>query len=331
MAYLDSFYDYRIKEELESASQRHLASFEFHYSTLLKNHHSQDEAWSAAKKRFNDDILNDLSMVFETDAFGKETKTRISERIAHPEFCGYPQKVDYEKNGLSAGAIFAIYYNACAGVIARPDKCDKLDQTQEMLLERYVQAILESKNNKNKKRRGWNWSLASFLIWFPMLFLHIGITVCSELPISVICSFTAFVFHCIFFMRKYRLSQRITIIFSIINLILLTASIASIPLGFWRDEPWLYLVGVLLLAITPIYTYVIHLCHKSCCGYCNIPTVTDARFSLLKREKAYAQLDKFHDYLLRGTITQREYDIVRAETIASLKEHDVILNPANPH
>ena len=44
--------------------------------------------------------------------------------------------------------------------------------------------------------------------------------------------------------------------------------------------------------------------------------------AVIIRETAYAQIDKFHDYLQRGVITQEEYEDNRRRILESLEENN---------
>lgn len=114
-----------------------------------------------ARKQFNDAVVDTFLTAFSDEDTPIGTRFRIKGHLHSPEKCGYPLSIDIEKEGLSAGAIYAIWFYATTGNKADYDTCLNLDIAQNQLLD---SALFPNNNTYTKKSSSWPYLVLMLII-----------------------------------------------------------------------------------------------------------------------------------------------------------------------
>lgn len=136
------------------------------------------------------------------------------------------------------------------------------------------------------------------------------------------------ILHSVIYMR-HRLLHPVLLLFSSlvlagVSIAIMCYSFASTTISIYHgwDQPYTYIEAPLmwfgLLGGPSFVYYVVHFIVSIVRLLRPLIDAHSHKVAIQRRQKAYAQLDKFYDYLQRGIITQAEYDASRAEIMSAL-------------
>lgn len=136
----------RLKKAVINTSKQYLWKYTQYLSDHIEmiqsdNHTNVMPIYKDARKQYNQAVLYDFLHTFS--GCSNRMYFQINANIFSPQKCGYYESVNYDDTCLSGGAIFAAFYHASTGISADPDLCRTIDQTQNKLLVRFTEKVLQ--------------------------------------------------------------------------------------------------------------------------------------------------------------------------------------------
>lgn len=145
-----------LEKAILNVSKNHIHVYIDALSTI--DNPSTEEEKKMVRKQFNEAVLDSFLEAFSGDDTPIGVRLRIKGNLSHPQNCGYPLPFDVNEEGLSAGAIYAIWFYATTGTKADYDTCLNLDIAQLQLLES------ATKRSGDKKSSSWPYWILMFVI-----------------------------------------------------------------------------------------------------------------------------------------------------------------------
>ena len=175
-----------------------------------------------------------------------------------------------------------------------------------------------------KRRKGWGWSVAALVAWFPLVFISFINTVIFTndvesvgigAPLSVVLVVVGLALHFIFYMNPRRIDPKDGLVVAWCNLVIVSLAFLFQIFSGTGTPP--------MLIITPsVPLFICYLLHifKS---YCNTPVAnrpSSTQTIIRNKKKAYEQIAKFYEYKEKGIMTEEEFERSKTQILSTIEE-----------
>ncbi len=183
------------------------------------------------------------------------------------------------------------------------------------------------------RKNGRTWSIAALVFWFIILLISTVVIDVTDVGAYCLFSSIGLIAHCLTFVRRRPVPLVASILVGVLNVAIIIMITVHAFDEFW-DQRWsddcIAFLLLVFFAIVPFCCYCIHIvAPRYFSSYVGMtweetkalqqPNAIQRKLHLRARKKAYAQIDKYHDYLQRGVISQEEYETERRCILESLE------------